>query len=71
MEEKIDLSDDLATELHRRAPHPSDRSVLVGRILKAYFKSHPQPAPDIDIINSNEESLNREAMDVLDYQSIP
>ena len=71
MQTQIEIPDNLVSELYKRAPRPSDRSLLVGKLLNEYFSSHPERQSDLDLINQNAEELNREAEDVLDYQVIP
>jgi hypothetical protein len=72
MHTNIDIPDDVAGELFRRAPHLDERSALLGAILKEYFNAHPDSRHvDLDLINGNADELNREAIDVLEYQIIP
>jgi hypothetical protein len=71
MQTQIEIPDNLVSELYKRAPRPSDRSLLVGKLLNEYFSSHPERQSDLDLINQNAQELNREAEDVLDYQVIP
>ena len=68
MQEKIDIPEDVATELHRRAPKQPERSALLGKILREYFSSHRKGESELDVLNGNAEELNREAEDVLEYQ---
>ncbi|WPL18213.1 hypothetical protein Thiowin_03272 [Thiorhodovibrio winogradskyi] len=66
------IADEVAGELFRRAPQQDERSALLERILKDYFQAHPSSQPsDIDLINAHADELNSEAIDVLDYQSVP
>jgi hypothetical protein len=72
MHTDINLSEDVAGELFKRAPEFDQRSALLERILKEYFEAHPaNPREDFNLINENADELNREALDVLDYQTIP
>ena len=71
MQTQIEIPDNLLSELYKRAPRSSERSLLIGKILNEYFLAHPERQSDLDIINQNAEELNREAEDVLDYQVIP
>ena len=72
MHTDIDLSEEIAGELFRRAPQLHERSALLERILKEYFEAHPiNRRKELDLINKNADELNREALDVLDYQMIP
>lgn len=72
MHTNIHISDEVAGELLRRAPQLDERSALLEKILKEYFQAHPASRQsEIDLINENADELNREAIDVLDYQVIP
>lgn len=72
MHATINIPDKVAGELFRRAPQPDERSALLERILKEYFQAHPKSKQsEIDLINEHADELNREAIDVLDYQKIP
>lgn len=72
MQTSVDIPKEVASELFRRAPGPGDRSALVTRILRDYFKAHPHTAQEErDLIDNNADELNREATEVLDYQVIP
>jgi FMN-dependent NADH-azoreductase len=72
MHTNIDIPDEVANELFRRAPQQDVRFALLERILKEYFESHPvSKRVELDLINENVDELNREATDVLDYQIIP
>jgi hypothetical protein len=72
MHTNIDISDEVANELFRRAPQQDERSALLERILKEYFEAHPVSKKlELDLIDENIDELNREATDVLDYQIIP
>ena len=63
----IDMPDDIAQELCRRAPQPADRLRLVETIFREYFAGDGQ-ASELELLNANAEELNREAEDVLAYQ---
>ena len=71
MHRNIELPDEVANELFRRAPQAGERSALLERILKEYFNTHPGRQAELERINDNADELNREAEDVLDYQVIP
>ena len=72
MHTDIDLSEEIAGELFKRAPRLHERSALLEKVLKEYFETHPLDRRDeLTRINENADELNREALDVLDYQMIP
>jgi len=52
----------------------SNRSALIERATRAYLarlEKARREAEDAEIINANADRLNREAMDVLEYQGLP
>ena len=52
----------------------SNRSALIERATRAYLsrlERARREAQDAEIINANAGRLNREAMDVLEYQGLP
>ncbi len=66
----LDLPEDLADALNRRAPNPSDRDHLVAEAIRAYL-AWPRvggDALDLAIINANAAELNVEAENALSYQ---
>ena len=72
MHTSIEIPDEVASELFRRAPQSGERSALLERILKEYFEAHPgSKQMELELINDNADELNREASDVLDYQVVP
>ena len=67
----ITLPDDLLKRIDRA---DSNRSALIERATRAYLarlERAAQEAKDTAIINANADRLNREAMDVLEYQGVP
>jgi len=67
----ITLPEDLLNRLDRV---DKNRSALLERAARAYLarlERQERDRRDIEIINRNAERLNREAMDVLDYQQLP
>ena len=74
MKEKtsITLSSDLLVEVDRNAGSARSRSAFIEGVLREYFKEKVRQAihqRDLELINANADSLNREAMDVLRYQA--
>jgi metal-responsive CopG/Arc/MetJ family transcriptional regulator len=74
MNEKISitLSDDLLAEVDRLADSKFSRSALIECILRTYLQDSRRAelhARDLARINRAAEGLNREAADVLEYQS--
>jgi metal-responsive CopG/Arc/MetJ family transcriptional regulator len=74
MKEKtsITLSRDLLAQVDRLAGSKSSRSAFIERILRRYIRERRRAAlhsRDLARINRAAESLNREAADVLEYQS--
>jgi metal-responsive CopG/Arc/MetJ family transcriptional regulator len=68
----ITLSKDLLAQVDRLAGSKDSRSALIERILRKYLKERRRSAlhsRDIVRINRAAERLNREAADVLEYQS--
>jgi metal-responsive CopG/Arc/MetJ family transcriptional regulator len=52
----------------------SNRSALIERATRAYLARLDRmrrEARDVEIINANAERLNKEALDVLEYQGLP
>jgi metal-responsive CopG/Arc/MetJ family transcriptional regulator len=74
MKEKtsITLSKDLLTQVDRLAGSKSSRSAFIERVLRRYIRERRRAAlhsRDLARINRAAERLNREAADVLEYQS--
>lgn len=63
----IDMSDEIAQELYRRAPEPKSRRQLVEAAFRKYFAESDREN-ELELLNANAEELNREAEDVLTYQ---
>jgi len=63
----IDMPDDIAQELYRRAPQRADRVRLIEAIFREYFAGR-EKATELELLNANAEELNLEAEDVLAYQ---
>lgn len=63
----IEMSDEVAQELYRRAPDPKNRHQLVEAAFRKYF-AEGERENELELLNSNAEALNREAEDVLSYQ---
>ena len=67
----ITLPEDLLKCIDRA---DSNRSALIERATRAYLarlEKARSEAKDAEIINANAGRLNREAMDVLEYQGLP
>ena len=67
----ITLPEDLLKCIDRA---DSNRSALIERATRAYLarlEKARSEAKDAEIINANADRLNREAMDVLEYQGLP
>ena len=67
----ITLPEDLLACIDRA---DSNRSALIERATRAYLarlEKARREARDAEIINANADHLNREAMDVLEYQGLP
>jgi len=67
----ITLPEDLLKCIDRA---DSNRSALIERATRAYLsrlERARREAQDAEIINANADRLNREAMDVLEYQGLP
>jgi metal-responsive CopG/Arc/MetJ family transcriptional regulator len=72
---RIKTSITLPEDLLERIDHAdSNRSALIERATRAYLsrlERARREAQDAEIINANADRLNREAMDVLEYQGLP
>ena len=67
----ITLPEDLLETIDRTDPN---RSAFIERASRAYLarlEKAKREARDIQIINANADRLNKEAMDVLEYQGLP
>jgi len=76
MKEKtsITLSKDLLSAIDRAAGSKYSRSAFIERILRRYLRKRAIAAAnarDLRLINAAADSLNREALDVLEYQQLP
>ena len=74
MKEKtsITLSKDLLTKVDRLAGSKGSRSAFIERVLRRYLRDKARAAAharDLTRINRAAERLNREAAEVLDYQT--
>lgn len=74
MKEKtsITLSKDVLARIDRLAGSRLSRSSFIERVLRHYFREHARKslqARDLRRINAAAARLNREAEDVLEYQS--
>lgn len=68
----ITLSSDLLKEIDKKAGSSTSRSAFIEGVLREYFKERFREAlnaRDVQLINANIEYLNREALDVLEYQA--
>lgn len=70
----VTLPEELLVEVDALAGKRNGRSAVVESALVAYVAKEKPEKPrklnqrDIDIINANAEKLNKEALDVLEYQ---
>jgi predicted transcriptional regulator len=74
MKEKasITLSSDVLAGIDRLAGSKHSRSAVIERVLRRYLRERARAATqarDLELLNGCAESLNMEAVDVLDYQS--
>jgi metal-responsive CopG/Arc/MetJ family transcriptional regulator len=74
MKEKtsITLSKELLARVDRLARSKQSRSAFIERVLRKYFKDRRQAsihARDLKLLNQAADRLNREADDVLEYQT--
>ena len=68
----ITLSEDLLKEIDRLSGEHKNRSDFIEKALLAAVREvgrTRQDARDLDILNRNAEALNREAEDVLNFQT--
>ena len=67
---KITLPSDLVKEIDKLAGNSKSRAKFIQKLLGIYTSQNPvkrNTSIDFKILNENADSLNREAMDVLDY----
>jgi metal-responsive CopG/Arc/MetJ family transcriptional regulator len=74
MKEKtsITLSREVLSGIDRIAGSKQSRSAFIENVLAQYLRERRRAlrdARDVAIINRNAETLNREALDVLEYQA--
>ncbi|MBI5745802.1 MAG: ribbon-helix-helix protein, CopG family [Nitrospirae bacterium] len=70
----ITLSEDLLDAIDERSGQFKNRSDFVEAAIRAYIEHmirEEQNAKDLAIINRQADRLNKEAIDVLEYQLIP
>lgn len=70
----ITLSEDLLDAIDERSRQFKNRSDFVEAAIRAYIEHmirEEQNAKDLAIINRQADRLNKEAIDVLEYQLIP
>ena len=68
----ITLSKELLARVDRLAGSKQSRSEFIERVLRKYFKDRRQAsihARDLKLLNQAADRLNREADDVLEYQT--
>jgi metal-responsive CopG/Arc/MetJ family transcriptional regulator len=69
----ITLSKDLISQVDRLAGPGESRSAFIERVLRKYMRDRKRAAlnaRDLERINRAADRLNREAADVLEYQSL-
>jgi metal-responsive CopG/Arc/MetJ family transcriptional regulator len=67
----IALSASLLAEIDRRAGNVGSRSAFVEGVLLAYLRANSRRASearDLKLLNAASDRLNREALDVFEYQ---
>lgn len=74
MKEKtsITLSKEILAGIDRNAGSRQSRSAFIEAVLAEHLRARARAerdARDLEIINCNAERLNREALDVLEYQA--
>ena len=70
----ITISKDLLEDLDRVIGGSGNRSRIIEAAVREYIKRHIREARerrDLELINENAVSLNKEAMDALSYQIEP
>ncbi len=68
----ITISSSLLAEIDRRTGKSGSRSAFVEGVLLAYLKANARRASqarDRELLDGASERLNREALDVLEYQA--
>jgi metal-responsive CopG/Arc/MetJ family transcriptional regulator len=68
----ITLSEDVIEELNRAAGDTASRSAYIERVLRQHFRRQFRRARekrDLERINRAADRLNRETVDVLEYQA--
>ncbi|HET7347971.1 MAG TPA: ribbon-helix-helix protein, CopG family [Acidobacteriaceae bacterium] len=68
----ITLSSDVLEKIDRAAGNRGSRSAFIERVLREHFQDEMRRqihARDLDRINAAADSLNREVLDVLEYQA--
>jgi metal-responsive CopG/Arc/MetJ family transcriptional regulator len=75
MKEKtsITLSKDLLKAVDRAAGSRQSRSAFIERVLRRYLRQRARAAAharDLQLVNRAAERLNREAQEVLEYQTL-
>jgi len=68
----ITLSEDVLESIDRLAGSKHSRSALIERVLRRYLRDRAKSAlqaRDLERINQAADRLNREAAEVLDYQT--
>jgi metal-responsive CopG/Arc/MetJ family transcriptional regulator len=68
----ITLSSDVLEKIDRAAGNGSSRSAFIEGVLREYFQHETRRqihARDLERINAAADSLNKEALDVLEYQA--
>jgi metal-responsive CopG/Arc/MetJ family transcriptional regulator len=70
----VTLSRAVLKGIDRAAGSKKSRSAFIEAVLAEYLRARDRAerdARDLELINSNAEALNREALDVLEYQAPP
>ncbi len=67
----VTLPRDLLERIDRADPNRSAFLERAGRAYLARMEKTRRDARDAEIINRNADRLNKEALDVLDYQGLP
>jgi metal-responsive CopG/Arc/MetJ family transcriptional regulator len=68
----ITLSSEVLARIDRAAGPDKSRSAFIERVLREYFQEKTRrqmQMRDLERLNAASDSLNREALDVLDYQA--
>jgi metal-responsive CopG/Arc/MetJ family transcriptional regulator len=68
----ITISSTLLAEIDRRTGKGGSRSAFVEGVLVAYLKTdarRSRQARDLELLDAASDRLNREALDVLEYQA--